>query len=223
MPLLNTVNRHLHQNFVQWGFHPHPDANAYFGMVAVPNSTHEQEVHVVLADDTKTLSLTSVVEPSGVADVITIGAAEECLRDDAVVGVDGGVNVWSTPLSLHTAERDFQHVLKKAITIAQQAHQANEKTCEHRARFHELCTLVGRRFDAAANMDQFELRELIGWLKEMLDLNPNRELWAFLLGGAGKNAVRFWSLGTGEMQEEPWDRTAEFLTRYGTQRGWVMG
>lgn len=71
-------------------------------------------------------------------------------------------------------------------------------------------------------MDEFELRELIGWLKETLDLNPNRQLWAFLLGGAGKNAVRFWSLGTGKMREEPWDRVAEFLTRYGAERGWVM-
>lgn len=223
MPLLSTVNRALHQNFVQWGFHPLPDVNAYAGVVAIPDSADEQEVYVVLAEDADDFSLMSIVEPAGTADVITVTTAKTCLRGDVVIDAHGEVSVGTKPLSLSKAEGDFPHVLHQAITIAQDAHRAGKETRENRARFHKLCTLIGRRFDASTNLDEFDLRELIGWLKETLDLNPNKQLWAFLLGGASKNAVRFWSLGDAKMREEPWDRVAEFLTRYGAERGWVLG
>lgn len=61
MPTI-TPNRELHQLFMDWGFDPLPSAHAYTGMVAIPESTREQEVHVVFTEDNTHFHLQSVVE-----------------------------------------------------------------------------------------------------------------------------------------------------------------
>ena len=221
MPTI-TPNRELHQLFMDWGFDPLPSAHAYTGMVAIPESTREQEVHVVFTEDNTHFHLQSVVEAEGAADCLTIDAAAQRVLEGLEVEVNSRVALHSQRFSVNKAEQDFSQVLQKVLWIANHADSAAQEARDGRARFHELTGLVGRQFDATENLSKQDLMRLIHGLREMLDLNPNQELWALLLGGASKNSLHFWSIGGEKMSQEPWDRVAEFLTAYGKRRGWEL-
>lgn len=219
MPTI-TPNRELHQLFLDWGFDPLPSAHAYTGMVAISDSPREQEVRVVFAEDNAHFHLQSIVEAEGEADQLTIDAAADCVREGVKVEVSSRVALHSERFSVTQAEYDFTRVLQEVLWIANHADSAAQEARDNRARFQELTGLVGRQFDAAENLSKPELLSVIHRLREMLDLNPNPELWAVLLGGASKNALHFWSIGSEKISQEPWDRVAQFLTSYGKRRGW---
>lgn len=221
-PSRDTPSRELHQHFMAWGFDPIPSANAYSGMVSVAESTREQEVRIVFTEDRNQFHLQSVVEPHGIADSLTVDASTPCALEGLEVEVSDRVALHSECFLTAEAKQNFSEVLHQVMRIARHADSAAQEAREGRIRFQELLGLVGRQFDATDELSQPDLRLTTLHLREMLDLNPNRDLWALLLGGAGKNALRFWSEGDGDMADEPWDRVAEFLTAYGKRHGWEL-
>lgn len=221
MPL-STLNRALHESFVNWGFTPHREEHIYSSMVAISKTSHEHKVYIYFEEDTGDFHLRSVVEPHGTADYLTLNTTLTSDLGGLDVEENGYVLLKTKQFPIAQAEEDFIEVLSKAMWIGHRAFHTGEKVRKNRARFHDLCTKIGRRLDAPDNMDNQDLRQFVGWAREALDLNPNKELWSVILGGAGKNALHFWSLGEGKMSQETWDRAAEFLTNYGARRGWSL-